>query len=398
MRRILSASAISCLKSCPFKYRNAYHLGLRPIEEAEPLRIGSNWHEGLELLSLNPEQPCPACSKLSKPDSSCYVCAGTGFVDDPLSAVVRMLNHKYEQLYPNMSRDTRETERVMVLYSLFAYKYHYDGKPVEVVAREIPFRIPLVDPRTHHAIPNVWIDGKIDKLVRHEGQVKIMEHKSTSDGVDPSSDYWGRLRLDTQTMLYVYAVQRLQVDGLLAPWIKENDEPVSSILYDVWHKPQIKPKKLSQAETTAFVADGVYFGQEFGIDIGARGQEDSGIVSIDGVEAEVETLKKGYTIRETPDMFGARLFDDVSQRSDYYFGRKPITRSERELERFEWELFNLYQTIEAMTDNDSWFHNEHSCDNHGRCDFMEFCYSGREINANNPPAGFKCIFEKKGKQ
>lgn len=391
---ILSASAISCLKSCPFKYRNMYNLGIRRIEDAEPLRIGSNWHEGLELLSLKAEQPCPTCSKLSKSDSSCYACAGTGYIDDPLSAVVRMLNHKYEQLYPGMSREARETERVMILHSLFAYKYHYDEHPVEVIAREIPFRIPLIDPRTRHAMPDVWIDGKIDKLVRHEGRVKIMEHKSTGDSVDPSSDYWGRLRLDTQTMLYVYAAQRLQVDDLLTPWVKAKDEPITSILYDVWHKPQIRPKKLSQAETTAFVAGGEYFGQEFVVH---PPEGEASPVFIDGEPAEVEVLKKGFAIRETPEMFGGRLFDDMSQRPDYYFGRKPITRTEHEIERFEWELFNLYQTIEAMTENDSWFHNEHSCDSFGRCDYMEFCYSGKEIDAANPPSGFKCIFEKKGK-
>jgi hypothetical protein len=311
-----------------------------------------------------------------------------------------MLNARYEQLYPGMSRESRETERTVLLYSLFAYKYHYDEHKVEVVAREIPFRIPMIDPRTHRAIPNVFLDGKIDKLIKVGGKLAVMEHKSTSDSVDPSSDYWGHLRLDTQTILYLYAAQRLQVDGLLSPWkIKSEDEPITDILYDVWHKPQIRPKKLSQAETNSFAESGKYFDQKFLI---SANEDDASCVItdffVDGVPAEVEQLKKGFAVRETPDMFGARLFSDMNERPDYYFGRRPLARSQQELERFEWELFNLYQTVEAMSENDSWYHNEFSCDSYGRCDYAEFCFQGKELDPAKPPSGFKCIFDKKGKQ
>jgi PD-(D/E)XK nuclease superfamily len=391
---ILSASAASCLKTCPVKYRNAYKLGIRRIEEPEARRMGTNWHEGLDCISMNAEQPCPNCSKLSQPDSMCYRCNGTGFVDDPEAAVVRMLNHRYETLYPGMSKESREAERTVLLYSLFAYSNHYHDAKVKVVAREIPFRIPMIDPRTRRALPNVYIDGQIDKLVLSDGRMAVMEHKSTSDSVDPSSDYWGHLRLDTQTAIYTYAACRLQADGLLEPYkIRSEDEPISSIIYDVWHKPQIKPKKLSQAETNEFLETSKYFGQEFEIHM-PEGEVSS--VFVDGQPAGVEQLKKGFAIRETPDMFGARLFSDMGERPDFYFARRPLFRSPDDLEKFEWELFNLYQTIEAMSDNDSWYHNEFSCDNYGRCDYAPFCFTGQKLDPANPPAGFKCIFDKKG--
>lgn len=394
---VLSASAASCLKACPFKYRNAYYLGIRRVEEAEPLRVGSNWHEGLDMMYMKPG-PCPTCSGKKEPSPECLRCGGTGFVDDPLDAVTRMLNYRYSELYPSMSAEQRETERVVLLHSLFAYKYHYDEQPTEVIAREIPFSIPLLDPRTHRAIPNVRIDGKIDKLVRYDGRrVAVMEHKSTSDSVDPSSDYWGHLRLDTQTMLYTYAAQRLQADDLLSPYgINAKDMPISSILYDAWHKPQVKPKKLSKADTEAFIESGMYFNQAFEVYAGKPGQEDSGIVSVDGKEAEVEVLKSGFAIRETPDMFGARLFDDICGRPDYYFGRKVIVRSHDVLEQFEWELFNLYRTIENYVESDSWFHNEFECSGYGKCDYAQFCYTGQELDPDSPPAGFKCIHKERG--
>jgi len=300
-----------------------------------------------------------------------------------------------------MPKDVKEIERAVLLYSLFAYKFHYDDDPMEVVAREMPFRIPLLNPDTHKPVPGVFIDGKLDKLIRIGGAIGVMEHKSTSDAVDPESDYWSHLKLDTQTFIYVYAAQRMQADGLLEPWkIRPSDPPISDILYDVWHKPSIRPKKLSAADTESLISTGQYFGQTF--DVIWNGGDDDGpcgeaTMIVDGEPVIVELLKSGKpVIRETPDMYGARLFNDMDERPDYYFGRKSIGRTSDDIEQFERELYAIYQTVEAMRGNDSWYHNEFECTNFGRCEFTESCFTGQQLNPDNPPAGFKCIF-KKGK-
>ena len=380
---ILSASAIATLKACPWRYRNAYHLRIRKAEEPEARRMGTNWHEALEVASLKPEQPCPKCSDKMHPDKACPLCEGTGYIADPLDAVTRLLNDRYEKLYPGLPKASADVERTTLLFSLFSYQYHYDKTPVKVIAREIPFRIPLLNPETHTYVPDVMIDGKIDKLIQWDGRLAVMEHKSTSDSVAPDSDYWGHLRLDTQTMLYLYACQRLLADGLLEPHVKHGF--VGDIIYDVWHKPQISPKKLSQTDTKAFVESGDYFGRKFSV---GRRDIGNGVV-VDEEDAETEILKSGApAIRETPDMFGCRLFNDMETRPDYYFARKLLTRTSEELERFEWELYSLYQTVSSMEDNDSWYHNEHSCDNFGRCDYCQFCFSGTELDPKHPPTGF----------
>jgi hypothetical protein len=393
---ILSASAISALKACPMKYRNAYILGIRPAEGVEPLRVGSSWHEGQEILGLKPEQPCPRCSNKGKPESTCSLCQGTGYIDDPIDALVRVLNQRYSDLFPGLSKETKEVERSMILHALFAYRYHYDNQPIETITMEMPFRIPLIDPRTHRAVPNVVIDGKLDKLIRWLNSVAVMEHKSTNDDLAPESDYWGHLKLDTQTNIYIYAAQRLQVDGLLEPWkIRADDPPISEILYDVWRKPTIRPKKLSQAETAQFIATNKYFDQEFGITVDREADEKPGTVSIDGEYVETEHLKSGApVIRETPGMYGARLFNEIDGQPDRYFARRVLVRNSLEVERFERELFDLYRSIETHIEDDSWYHNEHSCDSYGRCDYCRFCFSGQEIDPKHPPAGFINIFDK----
>ena len=388
---ILSTSAISAFKACPTRYRYQYGMGIRPIEEVENRRMGSSWHEGLEIMGFKPEQPCPRCEH---PAPECPICQGSGFVDDPLDALTRAMNKRYSDLFPGMPKNTKEIERATVLYALFAYKYHYEDRPIEVITTELPFRIPLIDPKTRKAIPGVVIDGKLDKLIRTDGTLAVMEHKSTSDDLAPESDYWGHLRLDTQTTLYTYAIQRLQADGLLEPWnIKANDPPIGTILYDVWRKPAIKPKKLSQADTAKFVETGRYFDREF--EVTGEGDQAAGslVVFVDGEPAEVEQLKKGFAIRETPDMFGCRLFDEINQQPDRYFARRLLARTSLDMERFEHELYALYSAVESK----AWFHNEYSCDNRGKCDYCQFCFTGQEIDPKHPPAGFINIFDKEKK-
>ena len=209
----------------------------------------------------------------------------------------------------------------------------------------------------------------------------------------PESGYRGHLRLDTQTMLYVYAAQRLQADGLLEPFgIRANDPPVGLILYDVWRKPQIRPKKLNQADTTALVAEGKYYDREFEVAIEPAGEIPR--ILVDGEPVEIEQLKKGFAIRETPDMFGCRLFAEINADPSRYFARRLLTRTSLDMERFEWELFGLYQSIAAHMENNSWYHNEFSCDNYGKCDYCQFCFTGQEIDPAKPPVGFVNIFNK----
>ena len=50
MTNILTVSSTKTCKRCPYKYRLRYGLGIRPVREAKPLRKGSAWHLGLELL------------------------------------------------------------------------------------------------------------------------------------------------------------------------------------------------------------------------------------------------------------------------------------------------------------------------------------------------------------
>lgn len=405
---VLSASAFTTLKMCPWKYRNQYHYGIRTIQQADPLRIGTLYHEGQELLLRNPESVCRRCAQLNNPIDNCFICQGTGFLDDPLKAINRMLDFYYGTKYKFMDVAAMKRERAIILYGLFAYHNVYKDQPYEIIAEEIPFRIPLIDPVTRKPIENIVIDGKIDKLVRStvtiEGGsarpgVAIMEHKSTASKVDAGSDYWNSLRLDTQTTLYVYAVQRMQVEGLLVPYgIKPTDTPICDIVYDVWRKPSIKPKALSADDTLDFLVNEKYMGRSF--EVSCEMDEDDVVtsVTVDGEDVPVtctKCKKKKPVISETEDMFGCRVFNTMIESPSEWLNRKPLTRSTDDIAKFEYELYSMAMNVKFMKENDAWYHNEKACEARAKCEYCHLCYSGTQVDSEHVPTGFRNIFEGK---
>jgi hypothetical protein len=87
------------------------------------------------------------------------------------------------------------------------YAARYAEEPFIVDALEQPFVMPIRNPRSGRYSRTFQLAGKIDGLVRWDGQYYLLEHKTTStlDG-----DYLERLWLDQQILLYSLALQRTQ--------------------------------------------------------------------------------------------------------------------------------------------------------------------------------------------
>lgn len=378
----LSASSIANFKACPTRWYDHDVLGVRRVEDTDSQRVGTNWHSVLEIASLKPGSVCGPCGNLGKPDPHCPLCAGTGFLpDDIMDAVIRHLDQAYKNIPASMSVESAEVERITLLYSLIGYRWVYsDQEPT--VCRELEFELPLVNPTSCRALPNVKLKGKIDKIVTlPNGDLAIKEHKSTSKGLDPDSTYWGHLNLDTQTTMYLYAARKMQENDEF-----DNTKPISTILYDVWHKPGISPKKLTQGDSKKFVEDGDYCGGEF-----APEKDPDGSWRVNGTPAQIEPgAKEGtFAIKETPEMFGARLLQDITERPEFYFACKQITRTDKEMKQFEWELLHIYRAMQGIKKAGCPYHNEQQCEAMFRCDYMPYCYNGITLSKDNVPDGFK---------
>lgn len=365
----LSASAIKCFKACPLRFYGTYDQGIRRIVDTEAQRMGTNWHNILE-------------------------------VNDPndMNAVIEHLNSVYGDIPDYMDKEALEIERIKLLYSLTGYNWFYQDKEEEVLATEIQFKLPLLNPETKRALPNVILQGKIDKLIQIENRIYVKEHKSTSSPIDPDSRLWKALGLDTQTNLYVYAARRLRQEGDLIQYgIGPDESLIAGVYYDCWHKPQISPKKLTQADSKKFMETGGYCKQQF--TVLQPPEEVGGGLRVNGVHTNVEPgAKEGtFAIRETPEMYGARLLADIVERPEFYFACKELIKTDKQMERFEWELYNIYKTIRNMKKTGHWYSDESQCEATFTCDFIESCYNNKPISVDGMPEGMECIYNKENK-
>jgi len=371
----MSATSIACLKACPTRYYNRYILGLSPIEDTDALRVGTNYHRVQEIYDA---EPGGVCECMAVGDETCVLCDGLGFnPDDPMDAVIRHLNERYSTPPISKTVEEWETERITILYTLIGYRWWYEqqDKDYTVESLEQNFDIPLISPITGATLRG-RLRGKIDRVFSCGNNRFVHDYKSTSKSIDPDSTLWGHLTLDTQTRLYTYAAKQLGLG-------------MCGVLYDVWHKPGIKPKKLSQGDSKKFVATGEYCDEKF--EVGLGDALDNGLtVRVNSVLTELEPgAKPGtFAIRETPEMFGARLLQDITERPEFYFARKEIVHHSTDVDAFQWELFNTYHNIRTMTKHNRWTHNEHECEATFKCPYIEFCYNHIELGPDDVPDNF----------
>lgn len=395
----LSASFMAAFKACAFRCYAQYILGIRPIVEADTLRMGTNWHWVLEVADMDITQPCPSCS-LDGPDPRCGLCNGTlKVIEDKTERVASVLNASYNDKPASKTTEDWAAEREKIWIGHSGYDWYWNDDDSEVIAEEIKFELPLYGLKGR-ALPGVVVVGMIDKLRRHRdsGIIFIDEHKSTSNQIDSDSTYWSKLNLDTQTLLYPHAARELQKVGALEMFgIKATDPLISEVRYDVWKKPTISPKLLTQGESKKFVATGEYMDDKFEIDNSQCVTGGAMQVKVNDVIAEIKPgAKEGtFAIRETAEMYGARLFQDIVTNPEKHYARRVIARTDLELERFEQELINIYRTVQFLNKENRWWHNEAQCEATFKCPYISSCYNGVELDPDNPPEGFKCIYKRK---
>lgn len=379
-----SASSTSAFKRCPTEFRLAYREGLRPSTDTDSQRQGTNWHE-------------------------CHECYANALVtfngdkDQAMAAVIALLNEKYAECPSYKTIAEWKLEQQILLISFIGYQWYYTEDPIEFLASEIAFNLPVHMPKIGLPLPMTQVQrvGKIDHLIRWQGMVGVHERKSTSRSIEPDSDYWDKSKKDTQVSLYALAFRDMREAGLENYGITgiEPDERFGSTLYDVWHKPTIKPKMLTQAESARIIAEGTYCDQAFVVSTGVyeTGSEKEGQhwCIVDGETVDVEEGKKGFAIRESITMYGARLLADIYQRPEFYFVRREVSRTDAEVRKARVECYNVYQAEKLMDKAGCWFENESSCRATFACKFIPICYgpgADAVCDGKTTPTGFRRIF------
>jgi len=262
-------------------------------------------------------------------------------------------------------------ERITVACLLSGYFWFWEREglprafdPIEYVESEGSFELPLINPDTGMQTPTWRNGGKTDAIVRlRDGRVAVMEHKTCSDDIGPTSDYWTRLRIDGQISNYFLAARARGHD-------------VQTVLYNVIRKPTIRPKQIPVLDEQGFKIVLDRDGQRVRSKDGKKWRE-----SADAAEGWTV-----YTTIETPDDYGTRLTQDISERPDFYFARREIPRLDADIQEFRSELWQMQQQIREAQKTGRWFRNTSACLTFGRCAYLDVCSGG--ITPNQIPAGF----------
>lgn len=189
--RVVTNSEIACHRTCARKhwYRYEKLLRLRSESEDKALEDGRQAHNYQEAWW----QGGDICSEVA-------VEQAFQAIQDPL---VKTLMVGYDARW----RDDTTWETVAVEQELY-----------------LPF-IKVGDVR-------LVLGTKLDGIVRHSvtGELFVREFKTTAYDVTPGSFYWQSIRLNTQIDTYCHV-------------LREHGTEVKGTLYDVAHKPRLRPEK-----------------------------------------------------------------------------------------------------------------------------------------------------------
>ena len=319
----LSHSSMSTFKTCRKKFWYSYILGLRRDRDQTALRMGSAIHLGLDHIAQ-------------------------GYTAEQAIAAVRegyaIMPKWVENGGPDAEYDW-QIEQVKVEELLRGYAWRWRDDSITIVASETQFDHTINNPDTGGVSTVFHFAGKIDKVIRlNDGRLAVMEHKTTSEDIDPASGFWDRCVMDTQISGYSVAAKRMGHD-------------VQTVLYDVIRKPTIKPSRATPMEVRKFKKDGTLYANQNERD-------------------------------ETPDEYRARLHIDIEARPEFFYARREIPRTDGDLAEFTAELWDIQQDVRAAMNGDKWYRNTGSCkSNYGVCDYIDLCLQSFTAD-QGVPSGF----------
>lgn len=331
----MTFSRQDCFKQCPKKHQFAYELGIRPSEDATALRMGSSFHDALKAAANQAT----------------------------FNEAIAVIRERYDAIPEGYDPQTWLYEQETVERMFCGNVWRWQDQPLNYVAKERGFSLPLKNPATGAASREWLWEGKIDGIVKlDDGRIAVVEHKLLSEDLDPSSPLWRRMRVDHQISLYVLAARQLGY-------------PVESVLYDVTRKPTIKPTGVPAVDVNGMkiVVDA------YGTRIANKG----------GEWRQTASAKDGYSLISRPmtaEEWGVKLTADIAERPDFYFARVEIPRLDQDLEECLYELWDIQKTIRAAQVNDRHYRtcNKNTC---GFCAYFDLCTTG--WSAKYPlPEGF----------
>jgi hypothetical protein len=336
-QQLLTNSRREAFQVCRKKHYYAYELGVRPIDDAKALRMGTAGHAGVETLGRG------------------------GSLAEACDAV----RSHYNDMPTYYDQYEWDVELETVLRLVCAYDWRWGQHKLIYHSVEQVFQLPLLNPQSGKRTSSFDLGGKIDGIVEMEdGRLAVKESKFLGEDIGPDAPLWRRMKMDQQVSLYVIAARRLGYD-------------IDTVLYDVVRKPSIRPEQVPVLDA---------LGCRIVLD-----EHGNRVTTQRGQFRQTGDKEKGYVLQQrqqTATEWGDKLTADIGERPEFYFARVEIPRLENELLEHEYELWDVQQTIRDAQRNDRWYRtvNRNTCP---YCSYFAFCSSGI-----NPDAGLPDGFEK----
>lgn len=311
---LLTVSRMRSFRGCMRRHHHEYVEGVRPLKTAEALRFGSLFHLGLEAWwrwHMSPPPPAPAPAH-----------------DDPLSAMLDAVAGR--------GVDPFDQARADELLRGYDARWRAAMDDLDVLAVEVVFDAPLLNPATLRASRTWRLAGKIDAIARRrdDGAVLVVEHKTTSEGMDDdAAHYWATLAIDHQCSAYVIGAETL-------------GHQVTEILYDVARKPGLRPLLATPIEKQKRKPDGTLYANQREFD-------------------------------ESPDEYRERIRTALAEDPDRHYQRRAIPRTDNQLVEF---AADAWIQASAMRDAAEFAHvprNPEACHRFGTCPYFAACSTGQ---------------------
>jgi len=164
----------------------------------------------------------------------------------------------------------------------------------------------------------------------------LVEHKTTSEDIEITSDYWLKLMLDGQISQYYLGAKSLGYE-------------VTECLYDVIRKPSMRPYSATPEESRKYKKDGTLYETQHAFD-------------------------------ESVEDWGKRLAEDIEKRPDRYFARKPIPRAQNDLEDYLFDMWDVGRSIADAERLKRFPRNPNSCIGFGTCEYFGVCTGTQSID------------------
>lgn len=194
--KTISHSGLRLLRACKRLYKHAYIDLRRSRSVATPLALGKCWDDALQIWHHEP------------------------------TAEMKLLKSA-----PVLSQIVDPIQRAKLEAMLVGYTAKWSDAPVNVLATQVQFIVPILNPETGEPHPEYQYMGILDGVAQLGDRLFVLESKTTSEDITPGSPYWQHVgSLDTQVSMYMLGA-------------KQAGHEVEGVIYDVARKPELRPKK-----------------------------------------------------------------------------------------------------------------------------------------------------------